>query len=160
MDPATTGTPGRKTKRVRDTTRAALDLAVAIARVRSRLREEAGLKRAGLSVTQLSILTRVVEDGPITAAALAGAEHVSQQAIAQAVAALKAQGLVATRRDPSDGRKTLIEASPEGARLGEALDDSRVRWLAHAIDATVAPEERETLDSAIALLERLSRTDK
>ena len=143
-----------------DTTRAALDLAVAIGRIRTRLREEAGLSATGLSVTQLSVLARVIEDGPITAAALAAVEHVSQQAIAQAVAALKTEGLVVTRPDPGDGRKTLIEASVEGARLRSALDDSRVRWLVRAIDATVAPSERATLDAAIDLLERLARIDK
>src|SRR5262245_15816653 len=131
---------------MRDTNRAAFDLAVAIARLRKRLREEGRLTTSGLSVTQLSVLTRIVEDGPTTAARLAGDEHVSQQAIAQTVAALKAEGLVVTRPDPGDGRKTLIEASDEGGRLGTALDDSRVQWLVHAIDAVVAPEERETLD--------------
>ncbi len=145
---------------MRDTNRAAFDLAVAIARLRKRLREEAGLTRSGLSVTQLSVLVRIVEDGPTTAAALASLEHVSQQAIAQAVAALKAEGLVVTERDPADGRKTLIEASDEGGRLSTALDDSRVQWLMHAIDTAVPPEERETLDAAIALLSRLATVAK
>jgi DNA-binding MarR family transcriptional regulator len=143
-----------------DTSRAALRLAVAIARIRTRLREEGGLHATGLSVTQLSVLTRVIEDGPTTAAALAAAEHVSQQAIAQAIAALKAEGLVATRPDPGDGRKTLIEASDEGERLRTTLDDSRLRWLVHAIEEAVAPEERASLDAATELLERLARIDK
>jgi DNA-binding MarR family transcriptional regulator len=145
---------------VHDTSRAAVDLAVAIARLRIRLREEAGISKPGLSLTQVSVLTRIVEDGPLTAAELAGFERVSQQAIAQTVATLKAEGLVVTRRDPSDGRKTLIEASEEGARLRGTLDDSRVEWLAHAIDAAIAPEERAELTRAIELLGRLARVDK
>ena len=101
----------------------------------------------------------MIEDGPTTAAALAGAEHVSQQAIAQNLAPLKAAGYVDATPDPHDGRKSLISATPAGRRLRESLHQSREAWLARAIEATVCEQERPALGKAIELLERLADAD-
>src|SRR5690242_18409592 len=89
---------------------AAQRLSVAITRLRSRLREEAGIDGTGLSVSQMSVLWQILQAGPVTAAELAAAQHVSPQSIAQNLAVLKAAGLIHTERDPGDGRKTLITA--------------------------------------------------
>ena len=87
-------------------------------RLRSRLREEAGINGTGLSVSQMSVLWQVLQEGPVTAAELAAAQHVSPQAIAQNLAVLKAAGLIHAERDPGDGRKTLITASKSGQADG------------------------------------------
>ncbi|HWF55394.1 MAG TPA: MarR family transcriptional regulator [Solirubrobacteraceae bacterium] len=141
------------------TARTAVGLAKALSRLRNRLREEAGMHSIGLSISQLALLGRIIEDAPTTAASLAGAEHVSQQAIAQSLATLKAEGLVVKRHDPSDGRKTLIEPTPEGRRLHDSMFESREAWLIRAIEATVPDDERAALEHAIELLERLAAAD-
>lgn len=143
----------------RKTAQAAVDLAVAITRLRSRVREEAGVLSIGLSISQLALLGRLIVEGPMTAASLAGAEHVSQQAIAQSLAALKAAGLVRAQRDPDDGRKSLISATAAGRQLRESLLQSKEAWLTRAIEATIPAPERATLDAAIELLERLAAAD-
>src|ERR1700742_2883876 len=134
--------------RKRDNSRVAVDLAEAITRLRLRIREEIGVGETGLSLSQARVLGRIVREGPTTAAALAAAEHVSQQAIAQTLAPLKEGGLIKTRADPSDGRKTLVETSAAGRRLRRGLLNSRDAWLVRAIDATVADDEREALEKA------------
>ena len=83
----------------------ALRLAMAIARVRARLREIDRSGSMGLTLSQLGILNRLRRDGPATAASLAAAEHVSQQAIAQSLTGLKQAGLVESTPDPADRRK-------------------------------------------------------
>jgi DNA-binding MarR family transcriptional regulator len=142
-----------------DTALAAQRLSVAITRLRGRLREEAGLYGTGLSVSQLAVLRCVVDEGPVTAAYLATAQHVSPQSIAQNLAVLKAAGLVRAQRDPADRRKTLITADESGGRLLTTLDASRKSFLVRAIDALVAPAERADLDKAIELLERFAAAD-
>ncbi|MEV1006865.1 MarR family transcriptional regulator [Streptomyces sp. NPDC049881] len=134
-------------------------LSVAITRLRSRLREESGTHDTGLSISQLSVLRRVLDEGPVTAAHLAAAEHVSPQSIAQNLAALKEAGLVTARRDPADGRRTLITANASGDALVRSLRASRKAWLVQAIDSLVGPEERPALDAALDLLERLAAAD-
>ncbi|MFJ4921073.1 MarR family winged helix-turn-helix transcriptional regulator [Streptomyces sp. NPDC088725] len=137
----------------------AVRLSVAVTRLRSRLREEAGMTSSGFTISQLAILQRIIEGGPATAAALAAAEHVSQQAVAQSVAALKAGALVGTERDTADRRKVLISATDEGRELFASLLASREAWLVRAIDAMVGPDERRDLDVTIELLERLAAAD-
>jgi DNA-binding MarR family transcriptional regulator len=142
-----------------DTAAAAQRLSVAITRLRARLREEAGVDGTGLSVSQLSVLWNILQEGPVTAAGLAAARHVSPQAIAQNLAVLKAAGLIDTERDPGDGRKTLITASETSRRLVTSVRASKESYLARAIDALVTPQERDDLDQAIRLLERLAAAD-
>ncbi len=131
-------------------------LALALTRLRARLREEAPVSSTGLSISQLSILQRLRLNGPATAAALAAAEHVSQQAIAQNIVRLKSAGFVQAQPDPSDGRKTLISLTGASVRLRESIIASRNAWLVRAIEATIDAEERVALDKAIELLERLA----
>ena len=138
---------------------AAVRLALALKRLRARLRAESGTSSAGLSISQLSLLQRLRLDGAATAASLAAAEHVSQQAIAQSVAPLRAAGLVRLEPDPADGRKTLISISDAGLELREAIIASRNSWLERAIGATIDAEGRAALDEAVGLLERLADAD-
>lgn len=143
----------------RDTPEAAQRLSVAITRLRSRLRVEAGLHETGLSISQLAVLKNIVQEGPVTAAYLATAQHVSPQSIAQNLAVLKAAGLVRAERDPGDARKTLITADESAGRLIDSLHASRTSFLVRTIDALVPPEERADLDRTIELLERFAAAD-
>ena len=142
-----------------DTAKTAVRLTVAVKRLRSRMREESGATSTGLSVSQLSIFTRLMSEEAVTAASLAAAEHVSQQAIAQSLAALKADGLVSAQPDPADGRRSLISATAAGRRLVESILASRDDWLIRAIGSAISPDERAALDKAIELLERLGDVD-
>ena len=134
----------------------AVRLAMAVSRLRSRIRIEAGMRSTGIPISQLAVLARIIDEGPTTAAALAAGEHVTQQAIAQSLATLKERGLVEKQADPNDGRKSLVTATAAGRKLRETLTASREEWLTQAIDAAVKPEERPLLREAIELLERIA----
>jgi DNA-binding MarR family transcriptional regulator len=142
-----------------ESVRTANALALAMTRLRSRLRGEAGMHRIGLSLSQLSVLGWLTTDGPTTAARLATVEHVSQQAIAQSLATLKAEGFVASEPDPSDGRKTLLSATATGRELYETMLATRETWLIHAIATVLSDEERGVLSQAAELMERLASAD-
>ena len=142
-----------------NTAETAVRLAVAVKRLQARIREEAGVVSTGLSVAQVSIFSRLVHEGPVTAASLAAAEHVSQQAIAQSLAGMKAGGLVSVKPDPADGRKSLLEVTAAGHALYETILASRDDWLIRAIESAVNPDERTSLDQGIEMLERLGQVD-
>lgn len=137
----------------------ALRLAVAVKRFRSRMREEAGVTSVGWTVLQLAILRRLIEQGPATAASLAAAEHVTQQAIAQSLVPLRTDHLVAARPDASDRRQRLISVTAAGRSLVRSIYASRDTWLIRALAATVGPDDQAALDAAIELLERLADVD-
>ncbi|ASQ99656.1 MarR family transcriptional regulator [Streptomyces sp. 11-1-2] len=131
----------------------------AMKRLRARLRAESGQNETGLTATQLGVLASVVREGPVTAARLAALEHVSAQSIAQSLAVLKAAGLVHGEPDPQDGRKKLMSADPSAIELVDRLLNGRASFLTRAIDEAVAPDERQDVEKAIELLERLAEVD-
>jgi DNA-binding MarR family transcriptional regulator len=134
----------------------AVRLAMAVSRLRSRIRIEAGMRSTGIPISQLAVLGRIIDEGPTTAAALAAGEHVTQQAIAQSLATLKERALVEKQADPGDGRKSLVTATLAGRELMDGIHASRDEWLTQALDAAVRPEERPLLRDAIELLERIA----
>jgi DNA-binding MarR family transcriptional regulator len=138
----------------------AVRLAVAIKRLRMRLRE-AALAGATSDVTlsQISILRHLRVEGPSTAASIASAEHISQQAVAQSLDELKRGGLVQSDADPDDGRKRLISMTEAGNRAFDAVSASRNAWLTSAIGSVLADDELPALDTTIELLERLADAD-
>lgn len=137
----------------------AVRLALVIKRIRARLKETRPDQAKSLPISQLAILARLRDDGPTTASVLAAAEHVSQQAVAQHVAALRDAGLVQTAADAQDRRKLLVSITRAGRKLFDAAADSRNAWLARAIAAEVSAKERPALAKAIDLLERLAASD-
>jgi DNA-binding MarR family transcriptional regulator len=134
----------------------AVRLTLAFSRLKARLREESGANATGLSIAQLSILQRLHRAGPATAASLAASEHVSQQAIAQSVASLKAAGLVRTERDPNDRRKVLISITDAGLELRESMAAARTDWLERTIGSMTGADERAVLERGVELLERFA----
>ena len=138
----------------------AVRLAVALKRLRARLREAAWASGVEVPIAQLAIIKRLRDDGPTTAAVLAAREHVSHQAIAQNLVALKRAGLVSMAPDPSDGRKSLVRITAPGRRLFASAVASRDAWLAHAIEEAVPAAERSAVERAILLLERLAEADR
>ncbi|WP_052744232.1 MarR family winged helix-turn-helix transcriptional regulator [Streptomyces odonnellii] len=138
----------------------ASDLALAMTRLRARLRTETS-SRAGRSTgrwswAQLATLTRIIENGPVTASELAKAENVRQQSMSEILTALRKDGLVRTERDPEDGRKVLLIATPEGEEVSREMRATRDAWLASALRDDVTETERETIEAAIHIINRLA----
>jgi DNA-binding MarR family transcriptional regulator len=138
-----------------DADEAATELALAIKRLRARLRAEAR-PAEGWTISQLSALRRLVGEGPTTASDLARAEHVRPQSMAAIVATLRDGDLVAASPDPADGRKTLLRATAAGRRLVKARSESREAWLAGAIGDLAEHGRATALADAIVLLNALA----
>ena len=134
----------------------AAELMKAMTRLRARLRTESAPSDMRWSWSQLTTLARVVEEGPVTASELAQAEHVRRQSMAETLASLRAGDLIATSKDPDDGRKTLILATPAGRALIGTIPVARAAWLGAAIDTHLREDERDTLLKAAAIMNRLA----
>jgi len=106
-------------------------------------------------VAQASVLSRLDREGPQTASALATAEHVRPQSMAQTLAELETAGLIERRPDPVDGRRNQIELTREGRERVREGRGRREDWLAAAIATELSPEEQRTLLAAVPLLQRL-----
>lgn len=138
-----------------DPVRTAIALSTALSRLRSRLRLEGGTFETGLTITQLSTLQRVIDNGPEAGAALAQAEYIRPQSMWEIIAVLVKEGLVERRPDPSDGRKVLVAATRKGEQLVGQILTSREAWLTRALTDLIDEREHRVLDEAVGLLNRL-----
>lgn len=136
--------------------RAALDLRVAFARLRRRLREVA-TEEAGLSAQQSSALARVGKGEASTASRLAELEGVRPQSMATTIASLEDLGLVVRTPDPSDGRRQLVSLTQAGRAAESGNLDARREWLSRAMEERLSEEERRTVIAATELIEKLVR---
>lgn len=140
--------------------RLASDLTFVVTRLRSRMREEGHLLGHGYSLSQLSVLSRICDDGPMSIVELGAAEHVRPQSAAQTVRVLVEAGLVRGDVDPADRRRSQLSATELGGALMDRLRRSREDWLAGCIALELSTEERQGLRMAVGLLERLAQHGK
>jgi DNA-binding MarR family transcriptional regulator len=130
-------------------------LRLVVTRLARRLRQQGD---TAASPTQLSALATIERDGPVTLGELAAVERVQPPTITAAVGRLERRGLVRRGVDPGDRRVARVEVTSQGRRL---LEQSRSRKTAY-LERTLAgldPDERETLEHAAAILERLLEND-
>jgi len=139
---------------------AATELMQAMTRLRARLRAESAPSEMPWTWSQIMTLGRIVREGTTTTSALAHAEHVRRQSMAETVAALRADGLVSFDQDPNDGRKTLISATAKGQALSATIPAARETWLVGAIRELLTPEDQELLVRAAAVMNRMSDSDR
>jgi DNA-binding MarR family transcriptional regulator len=135
-----------------DLTRSASELRIVLGQLIRRLRAE-----HSFSLSQGVVLARLDRQGPQTTSALATAERLRPQSMAQTVADLQASGLVTRTPDPIDRRQVLIALSDEGRRTLAADRRRRDGWLAQAMAEELTPDEQETLIRAVPLLRRLTQ---
>jgi DNA-binding MarR family transcriptional regulator len=132
-------------------------LRLAVTRLARRLRQQADLP--GVSPTQISALSTIERDGPLTLGELAGLERVQPPTITSAVARMEEQGLVLRQVDERDRRIHRVEITTAGRKL---LDKSRSRknaYLERRLHA-LTDDERTTIERAAVLLEAILEEDR
>ena len=134
----------------RETARAASDLRIVLGQLTRRLRAE-----NTFPISQATVLARLERGGPATTSALAAAERVRPQSMAQTVTELEADGLVDRSPDPSDGRRILIGVTKRGRDVLTKDRRRREGWLAQAI-AELDEDEQALLIRVVPLLRRLA----
>jgi len=110
----------------------------------------------GLTRARLSALALLVLGGPRTLGDLAAAEHVRPPTMTRLVHAMEADGLVARKPNPADGRSIVISATPKGEAQ---LEHGRARQLAPLTASLSGLDrgERLRLEDAANLLGRVLR---
>ena len=137
-----------------DLERAAFDLRLALARIVRRLRQ--AHEPGDLTLSEVSVLSRLDRDGPATPGALAGGERVRPQAMGNTLAALEQRGLVARMPDPEDGRRVSMSATEAGRQLLLDRRSASTRRVTHALAEGFSTDEQRRLVEIIPLLDRLA----
>jgi DNA-binding MarR family transcriptional regulator len=130
----------------------AQELRETLGRLIRRLRAEPGQ----LPVAQATVLARLDREGPASTSDLAAAERMRPQSMAQTVRDLETAGLISRRPDPHDGRRALVELTPDGLQRLRAAREQRQGWLSETIERELSPAEQETLREGLVLLRRIA----
>jgi DNA-binding MarR family transcriptional regulator len=128
------------------------DLRVVLGQLMRRLRS-----MHGFSLSQAAVLGRLDREGTMSIGDIAAAERVRPQSMAQTVADLELDGLIERSPDPADGRRVLVSLTASGIATLDEDRHKREGWIALAIDAELSEHDREVLEEAIGLLQRLER---
>jgi DNA-binding MarR family transcriptional regulator len=139
--------------RIADT---AVDLRVAIGKLRRRLREQAAPE--DFTPSQLAVLQYLERNGPASVTQIALAHGVRPQSMGATVAVLEAAGCVAGAPDPADGRRTILSMTGLARDWIAANRAAKEDWLVRSIEANLSADEYEQLVVGIALLVRLAES--
>jgi DNA-binding MarR family transcriptional regulator len=108
-----------------------------------------------LGDTPSSVLATLAKKGAHSLRELSGREHVTPPAMNQTMNALVAAGYVVREADPTDGRRVLFVATPQGVAVTAEARRRRHVWL-NAQLAELSSTERSTLLAAAQLLRRVA----
>lgn len=136
-----------------DLVRAGCDLRVVFGRIVRRLRQ--GHAAGDLTLSEISVLSRLDRDGPATPGALAEEERVRPQAMGATLAALEQRQLVERRAHPDDGRCVVMSVTTAGQTILVDRHCVNTQRVARALGEFSLAEQRQ-LVVAIPLLEKLA----
>lgn len=136
--------------------RLAGSLALAIVRMARRLR----LRRDHelVSLTQLSALNTLYQEGSMSPGALAAAERVKPPSMTRVIASLADLGMVRREAHPTDGRQAIVTLASAGEKVITDEVAARKAWLNGRLDE-LSDDERATLCAAIPVLEKIIVND-
>jgi DNA-binding MarR family transcriptional regulator len=129
-------------------------LRVAVGAFKRRVREASAAGE--LSGPQLTALSRLDRQGPVTTAELARREQISPQAMGATIASLEDLGLVARSADPADGRRSILSLTPEGLAAIRSGRNALVDRITVVLEESFTVEETEVLNAAAPLIQRLA----
>jgi DNA-binding MarR family transcriptional regulator len=110
---------------------------------------------AGLTPTQMSVLSSVAQEGPLRLAELQSIEAVNPTMLSRVVGKLEEAGLISRVVDPVDRRVITVAVTPEGRRTQERVRDQRNQLLTTLLH-DLPPEQAAAVLAALPALEALS----
>lgn len=108
--------------------------------------------------SQMLVLSAIDHmDGMATPSKIAEAENIRSSNLAALLKDLEARDLITRTPDTEDRRRSWIGLSAAGLEVLQASRARRDEWLAEAVQACLSVSEREQLEAAGLLMEKLSR---
>jgi DNA-binding MarR family transcriptional regulator len=129
------------------------DIRRGVTRLARRLRSERPV--GALSGNKIGVLSYLYREGSATPTEVALAEHQQPQSFTRVFAELELAGLIVRRKDPHDGRQSLLSITSEGSKTLRADMASRDRWLSTAL-GDITDTERQLLSLAASIMNRLA----
>ena len=118
------------------------------------VRTRPSLREHGLSDQQWRVLRVLGEHGTVETGRVAREAYILGPSLTGVLARMERDGLVRRERDPSDQRRTVVEATPKGLKMVERLSrtvEGHYQWLEKSLGKQKLAQLYELLDELIAL---------
>jgi len=112
------------------------------------------LREHGLSDQQWRVLRVLGEHGTVETGRVAREAYILGPSLTGVLARMERDGLIRRERDPSDQRRTVVEATPRGLKMVERLSqtvEGHYQWLEQSLGKQKLAQLYELLDELIAL---------
>lgn len=129
---------------------------IAVMRLSRRLRSERSDETLGLS--QLSALSTLMRNGPLSPTALAELERIQPPSMTRVITALEERGLIERAPHSSDRRQSIIAITEPGQAIVSEDRRRRTAWLARRFE-TLTSEEQQQLAEVLPIIERIGEGD-
>jgi DNA-binding MarR family transcriptional regulator len=137
-----------------DAVEVAAELRLVVGRIARRVRQAHAVGNVTLS--ELSVLSRLDREGSDSPGSLAELERVRPQAMAATLAALEERDLVSRRQHADDGRRAVMAVTEAGRKMLADRRSKSVQRIAAVLDADFTPAERHAMLAVLPLLDRLA----
>ncbi|MFX1756411.1 MULTISPECIES: MarR family transcriptional regulator [Rhodococcus] len=141
---------------ISDTRALAGDLSLAVVRLTRHLRGRRTDSR--VSLTQISAMATLAQEGAMTPGALAARERVQPPSMTRVIASLHELGLVERTPHPTDGRQIIVTLSDAGTELLADEAQAREVWLTERLE-NLDSASLATLREAVGILTALVAED-
>lgn len=112
------------------------------------------LREHGLSDQQWRVLRVLGEHGTVETGRVAREAYILGPSLTGVLARMERDGLIQRERDPSDQRRTVVQATAKGRKMVDRLSDgieTHYRWLEQSLGKQKLAQLYELLDELIAL---------
>jgi homoprotocatechuate degradation regulator HpaR len=112
------------------------------------------LRVHGLSDQQWRVLRVLGEHGTVETGRVAREAYILGPSLTGVLTRMERDGLIRRERDPADQRRTVVEATPKGARLVERLSsaiEAHYQWLEKSLGKQKLTQLYQLLDELIEL---------
>lgn len=113
-----------------------------------------GLRGVGLSDQQWRVLRVLGEHGTVETGRVAREAFILGPSLTGVLARMERDGLVQRERDPTDQRRTVVQATPKGMKLVDRLShtiEAHYQWLEKSLGKQKLAQLYELLDELIEL---------
>jgi DNA-binding MarR family transcriptional regulator len=107
------------------------------------------------TTSQSETLSLLDREGPLSVAQLADLRNVRHQSMRLVVGQLETEKLIGKMPNPADRRSELLFLTEEGRASLSRARQARTAQIAQRIEERLSEEDRQTLDAAIRIIERL-----
>lgn len=132
----------------------ASSLRLAISNLYKSLRKQMDSTKA-YSMTEIETIGHLFRNSKLLPTKLASLTHITTQSMSQILSKMDNAGVIKRTPSKTDKRKVYVSLTPEGREIVLQTRNNRNKWLENAIQNTLTNKEKDTLEEALCIIEKL-----